>query len=95
MGAQSLRDFPTKTAKESAKVAGRTDKIILETDFGPAAIPGVTQTVTANQFALGAFDGVTPAHGELELRGFHLATAGLQKGAMLPDRNNSFEFFLV
>ena len=85
VGTQSLRDFPTQTTKEPAQIAGGANEIILKTDFGTATVAGVAQAVTANQFALGPLDGVTPTHSELELRGFHLATAGLQKRVMFAD----------
>jgi hypothetical protein len=73
-----LRHFPREPAHEPAQIAGRPDQIVLQAHLAEPAIAGLAQSVTADQFALRAFDGVAAALFFFKRLGLHFLTAGLQ-----------------
>ena len=80
---------PSEAASQPAQIAGRTDQIVLQTYFRPAAVTGVAQPKGADQFALRAFDAVATVHLFLKRLGLHFPPAGLQETMMLPDHQGA------
>ena len=73
-----MRGFPREPAHEPAQIAGRPDQIVLQAHLAQPAIAGLAQSVTADQFALRAFDGIAPALFGFKRLGLHFPAAGLQ-----------------
>ena len=60
---------PAKAARPAAEVARRRGELGLEAGLASAFVAAAPQTVTPDQFAVGAFDRVALAHAAAVLRG--------------------------
>src|SRR3569623_325973 len=84
-----LFQLPSQAAEPPLYIAGRGDEIVLEFGFCQSSIPGVAQTVSPNQLALGALDRVAMAHLHFKRVGFLLLAALLEDGVVGADNQGA------
>jgi len=80
--ATGLRRLPSDPAEQPSDIAGGPDQIVLESDLGLTAIPGLAYAIASHQFALGVLDAVALV---LERLGLLFLAAGLQQRVELAD----------